>query len=584
MPVSTTFGPDQIGILVLLAGMLVVFAFDRFRIEMVAVAGLAIGFGLGLVPAGHVFDGFSNTAVITVVEILMIVQVLRRVSVLDAAARRIARLDLSEPGLILGLCAASAFISVFMNNIGALALMLPVVATISDVTGIDSRKTLIPVSYATLLGGMCSLIGTPANLLVSQALVSAGGPPIGFFDFAIAGLPMTIAGLAVIVLWIPGRFRGEDRRGTAGARRGRTVLAEVVIPSGSPLDGLFLSDMDRSYCVAGHSVLRDGKHVFARPSEIVLASGDLLVVSGELAAIDALIGTGTLDAARSSPPGATRQEIVVLPESTLVGSRLGAVELLERFGVRVAAASIRSPRIEGGLADLQLSVGDVLVLEGRPDALAHVVEETDTLQLVPSAQPRKGRHTVVAPLAFAFGIVLAAFGPVPPELAFGGVLLVLVLLGQADLRSALADLNWPIIVMLAAMIPLGSAVETTGAAATLSAVLVSLLPHAGIVLLAAVFLLAVLVTPFVNNASTAIVLAPIAIEIARSAGLPPEPFLIAVAAGASTDFLTPFGHHNNTLVMTVGGYRFSDFVRCGWPVTLAAVSVGVICLSVGGLF
>jgi len=338
------------------------------------------------------------------------------------------------------------------------------------------------------------------------------------------------------------------------------------------------------YALVAHGVFRQRKRVFGKAEKIELSAGDLVVVSGHLASIDALVESGVLDAVRQASPTAIREEIVVMPQSTLVGSRLGTIEVLHHLGVGIVAASLRSPRIEGRLADMQVSVGDVLVLEGDPDTLAEVAQETDTLQLKPSPHPQIRSRTGLAPLAFAVGVAFAAFGLLPPELAFGAVLLVLLLTGQIRLRPALADLNWPIIVMLAAMIPLGTAVETTGAAAKLAAVLVSILPHAGTVLLAAIFLLAVLVTPFVNNASTAIVLAPIAIEVARLAGLPPEAFLIAVAVGASTDFLTPFGHHNNTLVMTVGGYRFSDFVRCGWPLTLAVLSVGVACLCLGWLY
>ncbi|MGN6551864.1 MAG: SLC13 family permease [Pararhizobium sp.] len=559
--------------------MLVVFALDRFRIEIVAMTGLALGFALGLVPGARVFDGFSNPAVVTVVEILLIVQVLARARLLDTIARRIAAAGLGETPLILGLCAASAAISVFMNNIGALALMLPVIATIAAVGRLDPRKMLIPVSYSTLLGGMGSLIGTPANLLVSQALVAAGGRPFGFFDFATAGIPITMAGVLVIVLWIPRRFDGEAATAME-AFAGRVVVAEVTVPKGSPLIGLALPKLG-GFGLACHGTVRSGKRVFGRPGAVVVADGDLLIVSADLAALDRLAAADIVAPAAGNPPAASRAELVVMPESTLVGSRIAAIEAFPSRGLRVVALSTRTTRVEGRLHDLQLSIGDILVIEGEPATIAEAAEETETLQLTPRARPSAPLlRSWLPPAAFAAGVVLAAAGLLTPELAFGLVLLVLALSGHLRLRSALADLNWPIILMLGAMIPLGTAVETTGAAAALAANLLALLPvHMPWVLLTAAVLLGVVVTPFVNNATTAIVLAPIVIAVARAAGLPAEPMLIAVAVGASTDFLTPFGHHNNTLVMTIGGYRFSDFIRCGWPVTLASIVVGSLALS-----
>ena len=574
MPTSIALSLDQMLLLGLLAGMLVVFAIDRFRIEVVALAGLGLAAIIGLVAPEKIFAGFANPAVVTVVEILLIIQVLGRARILERTARRVAAAGHGETRLILGLCAVSAALSVFMNNIGALALMLPAVTTLADASGISLKRLLLPVSYATLLGGMCSLIGTPANLLVSQALVAAGDAPIGFFAFAVAGLPVTLVGLALAVFWVPRHFDEDDGRSLQDGN-GRMAVTEITVPATSPLCTLTLADLARGHGITCHGVIRDGRRVFARPDDIVIAAGDLLVVSADLAALDRLIAAG--DIASPDPLEArpvSRAEIVIMPESTLVGSRIGTIELFGALGLRVVALSTRFPRIEGRLADIQLGVGDVLVLEGERLALAEVARETETLTLTPSPPTPAPVASPLPPTAFVAGIVLAATGLLSPELAFGLVLLVLVVAREINLRSALADLNWPIILMLGALIPLGSAVETTGAGAALAGALLSLLPATPFFLLVATLLLAVAITPFVNNASTAIVLAPIALELARAAGLPPEPFLIAIAVGASTDFITPIGHHNNTLAMTIGNYRFSDFVRCGWPLTLASVLVG----------
>ena len=268
-----------------------------------------------------------------------------------------------------------------------------------------------------------------------------------------------------------------------------------------------------------------------------------------------------------------------MPESTLVGSRIRTIEGFAVRGIQVAAVAAQMPRIEGSLADLQLGIGDVLLLRGDEDAVREALEEAELLPLWPRPDKPVAAKPWLPVWAFAGCIVLAASEIAAPELAFGLVVLVLIAAGALNLRRALAELDWPILILLAAMIPLGSAVETAGAAAMMAEGLTSILPGDDAVLLvAAILALGVIITPFVNNASTAIVLGPIAISVATAAGLPPEPFLIAVALGASIDFLTPIGHHNNTIVMGLAGYRFMDFLKAGWPVTLAAFATGIAAL------
>jgi di/tricarboxylate transporter len=292
----------------------------------------------------------------------------------------------------------------------------------------------------------------------------------------------------------------------------------------------------------------------------------------DLPRLEAWLAEGRVDLpdVRRDPAGSERVEAVIMPESTLVGSRIGTLEGLRSREIRVIAVAMQTPRIEGSLADLQLSIGDVLYLAGDRQAIADAVDEAEILPLWPkpeeAASERRWRPTVV----FAAGVAIAAFNIVPPELAFGLVALILAGTGDLNLRKGFAELDWPILIMLAAMIPLGFAVETTGAASVMADGLMSVLPpESPIVISAAMLALAVAITPFVNNASTAIVLGPIAISVASAVGMPPEPLLIAVALGASIDFLTPIGHHNNTIVMGIAGYRFLDFLKVGWPVTIA---------------
>jgi len=570
---------SQAAIILLLVGMLVVFAFDRIRMEIVALCGLAAGAILGLVPLEETFSGFANPAFITVVEILLVVQVLGRSGLLDRLATRIPAMGFGKAGIVTILCATTAFLSVFMNNIGALALMIPVVSSVCRVSGLDQRRLLMPVSFAALLGGLCSVIGTPANLIVSQQLAAQTGSGFLFFDYAYVGVPVAAAGLVAVMIWSQRVLTPEDRRRSPFPGHSfRRVVTEVMIPKGSAFEGISAADFPATL----HAVLRNGKRLmFQRPGTSVVGE-DIILVETDLPTLEGWIADGTVALASAFASAANNDwvEAVVMPESTLVGSRVGLLEGFSARGIHVVAVAAQMPRIEGSLADLQLSIGDVLFLSGDEEAIREALGEAEILPL----WPRPGKPAIEKPWlpvsAFTGGIALAAPGFAEPELAFGLVVLVLSAAGALNLRRALAELDWPILIMLAAMIPLGTAVETTGAAAIMAGELMSILPgNSPVLFVGAILALAVAITPFVNNASTAIVLGPVAVSIASTAGLPVEPFLIAVALGASIDFLTPIGHHNNTIVMGLAGYRFIEFLKAGWPVTLVAFAVAIPALS-----
>jgi di/tricarboxylate transporter len=569
---------EQTAILLLLAGMLVAFALDRVRMEVVALGGLTLALFLGLLAPAEAFRGFSNPAFITVVEILLIVQVLGRSGILDPLSRRIPEMARTETGVLAILCTVTAGLSVFMNNIGALALMLPVANSVCRVSGLDPRRILMPLSFAALLGGLCSVIGTPANLIVSTQLATATGHGFAFFDFAWVGVPAALVGILVLLVW-PRRVIGPavGDRTRLPPQVHRDVVSEVEVPTASPLVGVPVSDAGLTI----HTMRRGGVHVLHQRPGMTIEPGDVLLLEIGLSRLDALLGAGSLTfpELRAGRAGAQRVEAVIMPASTLVGSRIGTLELLASRGIDVIAVATQTSRIEGSLADLQLSIGDVLYLSGDQAAIHDAVDEADMLPLWPQPQPQPGAGTVrwFAPVVFACGVLLSAVGLVQPELAFGLVLVVLTASGSLSIRKGLAELDWQILIMLATMIPLGTAVETTGAAAVLAGGLTAALPsHGAMALAAAMLILAVVITPFVNNASTALILGPIALGVSATSGMPPEPLLIAVALGASIDFLTPIGHHNNTIVMGIAGYRFSDFMKAGWPVTMAVVAVAML--------
>lgn len=569
---------EQAAILVLLVGMLIVFALDRIRMELVAIGGLGLGVALGLVGPADAFTGFSNPAFVTVVEILLIVQVLGRSGILDPLARRVSEIASGETGVLAVLCATTACLSVFMNNIGALALMLPVVTSVCRVNEFDSRRILMPVSFAALLGGLCSVIGTPANLIVSNQLAAATGRGFAFFDFAWVGVPAALAGILVLLVW-PRRVLGSDPagRGRLPPQAFRNVVSEVHVPVGSRLAGLLVAEAGFTI----HAVQRGGANLLHQRSGTSIEPGDVLLVESSLPQVESLLAGGLVTLPGNAPATSPRQrvEAVIMPQSTLVGSRIGTLDLFHSRGISVVAVATQTPRIEGSLADLQLSIGDVLYLSGDQAAIDEAIDDAEILPLWPEPEREATDARWPPVVAFAGGIVLAAFGFAPPQLAFGLVVIVLAGLGSLNLRKGLAELDWPILLMLATMIPLGEAVETTGAATILADRLMSVLPGGSPIIAAAAMMgIAVVITPFVNNASTVVVLGPIALGVAAASGISPELLLIAVALGASVDFLTPIGHHNNMIVMGLAGYRFGDFLKAGWPVTIVVTATATIAL------
>lgn len=564
----------QILLLALLAALLALFAAGRWRMEIVALCGLATAGAAGLVPPDRLFSGFANPAVLTVVEVLLIVRALSRARPVEALAGALKRRLRTKRRALAGLTGLAAALSMVMNNVGALALTLPVARAVARRAALTPRALTIPLAYATLLGGMCTLIGTPANLVVSAALADATGAGFAFLAFAPAGLAAMVAGLAVILFWTPRILGGDDAWGGVESRR---VVLEAVVSPGSALIAQPVSAVGAEAL----SLWRGGARLAPLWPRTPLETGDLLLLAGPAEALDAAFAAGRL----APPPGgaAGRTEAVVMPGSTVVGSPVGALEFLAAHGARVGAVAPgqEGRRFEGRLADLRLAMGDVLRLDGPTSpGLRAALRERDLAVLAPEADDDAAAGPVWPALAFAVGVVAVAFDLASPPAAFGAVVLALAAGRALDLRAGLAALDWPVILMLAAMIPLGEAAAQGGVAAGAGAALSALAPESGAALaVAAALVVALAVTPFVNNAAAAAALAPVAAALAPVSGAPPEALLLAVAAGASIDFITPFGHHNNTLALGLGGYRFADFLRAGWPVTLVAATAAwaVIC-------
>lgn len=572
---------DQWAIIGLLLVMLITYASERFRVELVAMAGLAVGFGLGLVPTQDVFAGFSSPAVITVAEVLLIVSALAGTRAVDNFARRIVGRTRNETAILAVLCLTGAFISVFMNNIGALALMFPVALSVCSRLEIPPGKVLMALSFSTLLGGTCSLTGTPANLVVNEWKVQETGGSFAYFQLGLLGVPVALAGLAWIIFAAPRVFRGMQPPPAAPFEAGPAeFVAEFLVPPASPLVGLHPGEAEERHDLRVHSVVRHGAHVFARRSDIVIAAGDVVLVEAGLARLDSARQDGLLAALAHESLAAERIEVVAMPESLLIGSRVGDIMAFMDRAVQVVGLASRRRRIEGRFQDLQIGMGDVLVLSGEREALREAAADSGVLALSPRRPPLLNMRAGSSVAIFGAGVALTALGLLPPELAFGLVVIAMMMVGGLNLRSALQDVNWTIVILLACMIPLGMAVENTGAARVIADAIADYLPVSNPLGVAVLMLLvAVSITPFIDNVSTAVVLSPIAASVASRTGVPADTLLMAVAIGASLDFLTPFGHHNNTVVMGVAGYRFLDYPRLGAPLLVICVAVAIPVLA-----
>lgn len=573
----------QSATVVLVVALLVAFAIDRFRIEVVAVAGLAAGVLLGVVPFADVFSGFANPAVVTVAEILILVGLISRTSLMDRLAQRLAPFARSELSTVALVCSLGALTSAFMNNIGALALWVPVALSLCRSSGTAPGSVLMPLSFATLLGGTCSLIGTPANLVVSGFRAEAIGRPIGFFDLAWVGVPITVLGIIWLVSAAPWLLAARGLRDTdSDSGPSRTFFTELRVSDGSPLLDLSVADAEKHLRGTVYSHLRDGRHLFGSRKHHVIRAGDVLLVEADARAISEASTLRKADLSIAVAPEGTDAwvEAIVLPQSTIIGSTARTIEVFSRRGIQIVAMATRLQRIEGRLADLQVRVGDILLLHGEPDAIRQGLEDVDCLQLTPGTNLPVSNRGWRALMTFVAAVGVAATNQVPPELAFGAAVLFLAVRRDLDLRTAFAELNWPILIMLAAMIPIGGAVASTGLADLIAhRAIASVGSSDPMVLVAAVLATALVITPFVNNVSAAVALAPIAVAMAETSGVPAEPLLIAVAVGVSLDFLTPFGHHNNTLVMSLGNYRFGDFARVGLLLTVCTAVPAVILIQ-----
>jgi Di- and tricarboxylate transporters len=579
---------QQIMAFAVIAGTMILFVWGRLRYDLVAGIALLVAVLIGVVPADKAFSGFSDEIVIIVASALIVSAAVARSGIIEVAIQPVARHITSAALQVLVLAGAVALLSAFVKNIGALAMMIPIALQMAKRSQRSPSILLMPMAFGSLLGGTMTLIGTSPNIIVSRLRTELLGEPFGMFDFMPVGLGLTAAGLLLLVLCY--RLLPQDRQGAPALGEAidiKDYVTEARVKEDSGIAGQPVSELRKhgEQEVTVTAVVRDQQSAAPRP-DMVLQANDIVVLQGEPAALERVVAGSDLELEGENRTTRTEEttndeigviEAVIGPNSLLIGRAAGHLALHDRFNVNLLAVSRSGQRFTERLRDIELRSGDVIVLQG---VLASMPGQLRTLGCLPLAarQLRLGsvRHGLIPVAALLAAMVLAGTGTLSVGIAFFGAALLTILLGSLTLREAYETVEWPILVMLGALIPVSDAIRTTGGTDVIAAALSGIahtLPAYGAVGL--MLLAAMLITPFLNNAATVLVMAPIAASFAQKLGYHPDAFLMAVAIGAACDFLTPIGHQCNTLVMGPGGYRFGDYARLGAPLSVLILLLGV---------
>ncbi|MEZ0467593.1 SLC13 family permease [Phaeobacter sp. SYSU ZJ3003] len=579
---------DQGILFTIFAAVFGMLLWGRYRYDLVAFSALMVAVVIGVVPAKDAFAGFGHPATLVVALVLIVSAGLVRSGAVFLITRTL--VDSSRAlGLHISLMGGiGAVLSAFMNNVAALALLMPVDIQTARKAGRAPGLSLMPLSFATILGGMVTLIGTPPNIIIASIRHEALGEPFQMFDFAPVGLVASVAGLAFVALigWrlIP------QRKNAAGASEAQIAdyIAELTVPEESPLIDKRLGELDSEAEKADVAILgliRDGKRLYGRAAAYSLRAADTLVIEATPEALDEFrtaLSLDFADAARQEKLTAAGEGLelveVVVPETARVNGRSAqAVGLAWRQSTVLLGISRQGRRLTSHIRQITIEPGDILLLLCPRDRSADV---TDWLGCLPLAarglSVTANDKTWMAIGLFAAAVAAASVGLVYLPVALGLVAIAYVLTKILPVAEIYDHVEWPVVVLLGSMIPLGAALDSSGGTQLIANGLIGLtegLPAWAI--LTVLMVVTMTLSDVLNNTATAIVAAPVGIQMATALNVSPDPFLMAVAVAASAAFLTPIGHKNNTLVLGPGGYQFGDYWRMGLPLEILVIAVSI---------
>lgn len=560
----------------------------RWRYDMIAFSALLIALVLGLVPDSEAFSGFGHPATIIVALVLVVSRGLTNSGAIDIITRKIIDTSRSVGGHIAIMSTTGAVLSAFMNNVAALALLMPVDLQAAKKSNRSPRATLMPLSFATILGGLVTLIGTPPNIIIASFRERSQGTPFSMFDFAPVGLACAVAGIMFTALigWrlIPRINQKVD--GGANRMELEGYLAELLVPKGSEHVGLQLRDlfpMADEHDVVLLGLVRGGRRLPGFSKNIELREGDILLVEAIASDIDAFRGTAKLEFFGEKPSlerakGAMVLLEVVVPKTARVEGRSAiSLRLSARRGVSLLGISRQGTRIKQRVRHANIVAGDILLLIGPADLIHETAAWLGTLPLAERGlNVTQHRKAWLAAGIFVAAIAVASFGLLYLATALAIVVVAYVALDIVPLRNLYDHIEWPVIVLLGSMIPLGVALERSGGTELIAGEIIALTSGWGPAIVLTVLMVVVMtLSDVLNNTATAVIGAPIAVNIADGLNVNADPFLMAVAIAASCAFLTPIGHKNNTLILGPGGYAFGDYWRMGLPLQFIVIGVAV---------
>ncbi|AYD02333.1 SLC13 family permease [Neorhizobium sp. NCHU2750] len=568
-----------------IALMMAVFIWDRFRYDVVACCALILSVALGVVPTDKAFSGFSDDIVIIVGSALVVSAGVARSGIVDTAIKKFfPNLNTLHTQLAL-LMIVVAVLSAFIKNIGALAIMMPVAFQFSKKSGASPSKYLMPMAFSALLGGLMTQIGTSPNIVVSRIRHELTGQSFTMFDFTPMGAILCVVGITFLLFFhwlVPSRTK--ENHSLEEAVEISNYTSEVMVTAQSttvekPLGELLkLGDGE----VIANAVLRGPSRMAPFP-DLVLHENDVVLLEGPSKALDRIVSAAKLQLSGKPLTGDQAKgdiisiEAIISQESSLKGLSAKDLALSYTRGVNLLAISRHGERLKDRLADLRLMAGDVIVLQGSRKRLPTIMQDFALLPLAQREVLLGTRRRAFIPLIIlALAMATTAVGLVPVPVAFFAAALGMVVFRCIPLADIYKSVDGPILIMLAALIPVSDSLRTTGGSDLIAAWLGDVaanLPAWGA--LGMILITAMAVTPFLNNAATVLVMGPIAASFAGNLGFRPEAFLMAVAIGAGSDFLTPVGHQCNTLVFGPGGYKFSDYPRLGLPLSIIIIVVSI---------
>ncbi|WP_438751013.1 SLC13 family permease [Pararhizobium sp. O133] len=576
---------DQWLSLIIIALMMAAFVWGRYRYDIVAAGSLLAAVIVGIVPAKEAFSGFSDDIVIIVGSALVVSAAISRSGVMDIALRRVSPEKRGPRMQLIILVVIVAVLSAFIKNIGALAIMIPVAVQMARKSSVSPSMFLMPMSFASLLGGLMTQIGTSPNIIVSRVREEITGTPFTMFDYTPVGAALTAIGilfLGACYRLLPERRKDEASMHEAVKIKNYTTEASLTAQSTAVGQSIAWLQKPAQGDAMVTAIISDNGTRRTPLPDTILKDGDVLIIEGEQGALDKIVSEGKLQLsdrkhAKDAVKDVSSVEAIVGEHSRLIGLSAKDLSLFENTGLNLLAVSRRDKRFVERLGEIKIRNGDVLVLQGDLQRLPDMLREWDCLPLVErDLKLGSVRNGLIPVLILMATMGATAFGGVPIATAFFAAAFLMIVSGSVPLRSLYSHLDAPILIMLAALIPISDSLRTTGTTDVIADLLsrtAAILPPYGA--LALILAAAMAVTPFLNNAATVLVMAPIAATFAEKLGFAPDAFLMAVAIGAGCDFLTPIGHQCNTLVMGPGGYRFGDYARLGLPLSILVLIVSV---------